>query len=897
MRRWIPTFVLAALAVIAARPLWSAPFLFSYDGPLHLLRLYALDLTLRQGVVYPRWLLDLAYGYGYPIFNYYPPLSAYFAETLHIFGVGFAETIKLAFTLFIVAALSGAYVLASDLYAGEKAKRPAGLLTAVAYVFFPYFMVGIYTRGALAEAFAVAVLPWLVWSTNRLIVRQTTGSLLLVALLLTVLVLAHDLTAVIAAPFLLSYVLFQTWRLSPIMRMRALGLAAASVILSVALTAFFWLPFLAELPLVRMGTGMAILQDIFESNFSRPDSLVQTSLIFEYGGPPVPLGLAAMSIGLIVLVGAIVAGRKLKQRGTILFFGALSVMGAAAITEPARAIWLAIPQSSMIQSVWRVELLINLGIAVVIGSLPIVLPSILPFERLRLSRFASQSVCQATVVLIALILVWTTIARLAPAAIILPGDAFDLAHLARFEVSGASPGTTTFGEYLPITMKAGNLVSFRAPSEQNQSALIPDIRLLAHDGMEWILSVNSAEPFSFPLRAFYFPDWKGTIDGTPARVYGSTSLGLLTVDVPAGEHEVRLFAVNTPIRQFGILIAVLAVLVVIGVIAFAVRRRDQDLWMSLVILAALIVIAVVCTSAALTSSPGRLESKRVGVSKDFDLVGLKVENASLDTDAWLVDELSNRLHIQVYWQAKTSGLAAAPITWRLTDGTGRIWSQRAQFPRYGTALQPTWVPNEIVQDEYDLPMDTPIPPGRYSLQVSTDNVDFVAVGSIELQKENQPAAEAPTVPEYHVDALLGNEIRLIGYSAPTTAWPGEHLDMTIYWQAERDVFEDHTASVQLLDPGGKLAAQHDSITSDGMNPTSLWMPGETSVERVQLELPRDLPTGAYSLIALMYNLADQKRLSVMTESGFSPDNAVHLGQVHLSNDLLFNLLGLNLSFF
>ena len=74
-------------------------------------------------------------------------------------------------------------------------------------------MVGIYTRGALAEAFAAALLPWLIWSLRRMLVRQTSSSLLLVGLLLSILLLSHSLTALLLRPFSGVYVTFEALHL------------------------------------------------------------------------------------------------------------------------------------------------------------------------------------------------------------------------------------------------------------------------------------------------------------------------------------------------------------------------------------------------------------------------------------------------------------------------------------------------------------------------------------------------------------------------------------------------------------------------------------------------------------------------------------------------------------
>ena len=101
---------------------------------------------------------------------------------------------------------------------------------------------------------------------------------------------------------------------------------------------------------------------------------------------------------------------------------------------------------------------------------------------------------------------------------LLPPALFDLAHLARFEVSGASPGTTTFGEYMPLTVKAADLVNYTVQKTEKSSTSTPVISLKRHDGTDWLFNVSTAERVSIPLRVFFFPDWRATVDGNPARV-------------------------------------------------------------------------------------------------------------------------------------------------------------------------------------------------------------------------------------------------------------------------------------------------------------------------------------------------------------------------------------------
>ena len=57
------------------------------------------DRVFRDGVWYPRWIPDMAFGYGYPFFNVYGPLSSYIGEMFHLVGLDIVTSVKLVFGL------------------------------------------------------------------------------------------------------------------------------------------------------------------------------------------------------------------------------------------------------------------------------------------------------------------------------------------------------------------------------------------------------------------------------------------------------------------------------------------------------------------------------------------------------------------------------------------------------------------------------------------------------------------------------------------------------------------------------------------------------------------------------------------------------------------------------
>ncbi|MBZ0288363.1 MAG: hypothetical protein K8I30_12170, partial [Anaerolineae bacterium] len=111
MKRWFATldkgFLLAALLPLTGiLPSFSADGVIrTADGILHTHRIYAMSTLLAHGNLWPRWVPWFHLGYGYPIFNFYPPGVFYLGGLLGLSGL----SIPLAFNL--VAAL--AWILGS----------------------------------------------------------------------------------------------------------------------------------------------------------------------------------------------------------------------------------------------------------------------------------------------------------------------------------------------------------------------------------------------------------------------------------------------------------------------------------------------------------------------------------------------------------------------------------------------------------------------------------------------------------------------------------------------------------------------------------------------------------------------------------------------------------------
>ena len=146
-----------ALALVAAAPFLTRPGLpRQTDAELHVYRAAELGHALRAGAFYVRWAPDLYYGYGYPIFNYYAPLTYYLANVFDLLpGVDIVAGVKAVFVLGIFLASAGAYLLGRELFGPVP-----GVLAAASFTFAPYVVfVDPHARGDLAEHFAICLLP------------------------------------------------------------------------------------------------------------------------------------------------------------------------------------------------------------------------------------------------------------------------------------------------------------------------------------------------------------------------------------------------------------------------------------------------------------------------------------------------------------------------------------------------------------------------------------------------------------------------------------------------------------------------------------------------------------------------------------------------------------------
>jgi hypothetical protein len=139
-----------------------------------------------------------------------------------------------------------------------------------------------------------------------------------------------------------------------------------------------------------------------------------------------------------------------------------------------------------------------------------------------------------------------------------------------------------------------------------------------------------------------------------------------------------------------------------------------------------------------------------------------------------------------------------------------------------------------------------------------------------------------TAPASHpVDVVLGDRLRFLGYDLSKDPVAGEHLSLTLYWQALRPPKEDYTIFVHALDSDGRLLAQHDAPPLDGVYPTSRWIADDIFTHQVDLQLPANTQPGTYDVLVGMYTYPDIVRLPVAGDRPYAQDGLVWLQDVEI----------------
>ncbi|KPJ70121.1 hypothetical protein AMJ51_02540 [Microgenomates bacterium DG_75] len=191
LKQHFPLILVVIIALLAGLALVK-PGYFSMHDDVQVMRLQQMEKCFQDGQIPCRWVPDMGAGYGHPLFNYHPVFPYYLGMIFRFFGLSFINIAKILFWLTFLFSGVFIYLLVKDFYG-----KWAGLVASSFYLFAPYHAVEIFVRGALTEAWAVALFPLILWSVYKLIKTKKFFFFILSLFSLTFLLLSHNVMRVV----------------------------------------------------------------------------------------------------------------------------------------------------------------------------------------------------------------------------------------------------------------------------------------------------------------------------------------------------------------------------------------------------------------------------------------------------------------------------------------------------------------------------------------------------------------------------------------------------------------------------------------------------------------------------------------------------------------------------
>ena len=336
IQKFITKYLFLIILVLSIPAVWAL-FVHGYYGAsddLHIAWLYEMDRVINFGKFPPRFVPDLSFGFGYPLFNFVFPLPFYIGEIFHKLSLNFVDSIKAVFLISVPVSMYFMYK-----FLKEHTSEILALAGAVLYVYTPYRATDIYVRGSIGEILAFVFPPMAAYAITKIGKEKSKKWVGILAFAVAGLVLSHNIMAYMFVPFL---ALLAIWQWKGIVR------SVYGFVLGLSVSLYFWLPAIVESRLVKYDTVFN-----FADHFPTLKQLITP--YFGYGasvpGPYDGMSFFLGAVNIILIVFAFIFFRRLNK----ILAWALVVIGVSVFMMNYRStfVWNLVPLLPYFQFPWR----------------------------------------------------------------------------------------------------------------------------------------------------------------------------------------------------------------------------------------------------------------------------------------------------------------------------------------------------------------------------------------------------------------------------------------------------------------------------------------------------------------------------------------------------------------
>ncbi len=555
-REIIPILILLCLSYWAVKPLFMAGFFPMHDNT-QVARVFEMSKAIGDGMFPVRWVADLGYGYGYPIFNFYGPMAYYIGGIFQLTGFDALTATKLMFGFGIIFSGITMYLLAREFWG-----KTGGVVAGLFYLYAPYHAVDIYVRGDVAEFFAYSFIPLAFYGIWKVYQNPKWRYVIIGSIGFSGIILSHNLTGMMVTPFLFLALLVLCFKACKANQKKILYLLGATLLLGVLLSGFYFLPALSEIKYTNVLSQIGGSAD-FHEHFVCLTQLWNSPWGYGGSGPGCIDGLS-FRIGKLAILLSVLSlffipfiFQKDKVKFSVSLFAIILLIVSIFLTlDVSRSFWELVKPMAFLQYPWRFLILISFASSFLTGFTTW-------FMGFIFKQFRSTSLAVAVVLIFGVIYMQAKL--FVPQKILLKSvNDYTSLQAVRWDASRLTD------EYLPIgftkpktihdipvqrvVMKNGKILSI---SEKTQR-----ISVQTEDKNEVVVHFNLA----------VYPSWQFFLDRQKI-VPDETNFGY-DVSLPRGIHTIEAEFIQTPVEKMGNLLSITGIVGILTGIIIERKKRN-----------------------------------------------------------------------------------------------------------------------------------------------------------------------------------------------------------------------------------------------------------------------------------------------------------------------------------
>lgn len=514
--------LLALFSLLISWPLMRSGY-FSHQDDLHVIRIYEMRQCFNDLQIPCRWVSNMGWGNGLPLFNFYG-VSTYYGGAIISLFTGFLTASKILFFMTLSVGSFGIYLLVKELWG-----KNAGFVSAILYMFAPYKALDIYVRGALVEAMALAIIPFVFYFFLKLIIANKNRKYFIYSTLsLFVFLITHNIMTVIFVPVLIAWIAFWIYTNN----YKNFKLTIYAILVAFGLSSFFIVPAFFEKSLVQTESLTRFELD-YRANFV---SLKQIFIDRSWGygtSIPGPEGTMSFQVGLVHWLLSVVVflliffiKKDLKNKVLVLLMFAVFVLSLFMMHNKSAFVWENIGILTYFQFPWRFLSLSIFASSILVG-------------------FIASLFSEKWNKLIALLIVIVTVVL--NFNYFKPREFYDITESQK--LSGELWDMQTKGallDYLPKTALEPREAATTEPLIISGQAIVENY-IEKSNSFEFDVKVSEKSEIHLPI--FYFLEWEIKVNGQAYEFEYDNLLGRIEINLPQGEYNVYGKFKNTLVRN------------------------------------------------------------------------------------------------------------------------------------------------------------------------------------------------------------------------------------------------------------------------------------------------------------------------------------------------------------